>query len=72
MAEQELLNNIATQLNSIKKLLVVNIIDGKNQKDQISILSFAGFQPKEIAELLGTTSNTVSVMLNKLKKEKHK
>jgi DNA-binding CsgD family transcriptional regulator len=27
-----------------------------------------GFQPKEIAELIGTTANTVNVSLNRLKK----
>jgi hypothetical protein len=34
------------------------------QPEQISLLNRAGFRPIEIAALLGTTSNTVSVQLS--------
>ena len=70
VSDKELLEDICQQLRSITKLLVVGLMAGKNQKEQISLLSFAGFQPKEIAKMLDTTPNTVSVMLTRLKKKK--
>lgn len=39
-----------------------------NQTETILELSRAGFGPTRIAELLGTTSNTVNVTLQKAKK----
>jgi len=42
----------------------------KAQKEQITLLSDAGFQPKQIAGILGTTSNTVSVTLSAIRKER--
>lgn len=40
--------------------------------DKISILDALGMTPSEIAEVLGTTANTVSVMKVKLRKRKEK
>jgi DNA-directed RNA polymerase specialized sigma24 family protein len=41
---------------------------GLNQRESIGILDTLGFTPKEIAELLGTTSNTVRVTLVAIRK----
>lgn len=59
------------KMNVITKLLALNIVrDMKVQKDKIITLSSFGFQPSQIAELLGTTANTVSVALSKSRKKK--
>jgi DNA-binding CsgD family transcriptional regulator len=42
------------------------------QRDQIAALARVGFTPKETAELLGTTPNTVSVYLSAIRKEKNR
>ena len=42
----------------------------EDQTEKIRNLSSMGFQPKEIAEMIGTTANTVSVTINRLKKKK--
>ncbi len=63
---------ILQELKIIKKLLAQNILSGETQTKQISKLNSLGFQPKEIAEILGTTSNTVNVALSKLRKSKKK
>ncbi len=63
---------LLVELQKVVRLLSIIAVGGKKQREQIDILSKAGFQPKEIAELLRTTSNTVSVALNSLKKEKTK
>ncbi len=70
MVKEELLEEIYQQLATIKNLLVAGLIESKDQKRQIRILSFAGFQPKEIARILRTTPNAVRVMLSKLRKVK--
>ncbi len=57
-------------LREISKLLVVNLKREANQTDLIIELDKSGFTPKRIAELLGTTANTVSVALSQKKKKK--
>ena len=64
-AEEE----VSQQLRRIVRLLTVLATKGMSQKDQITVLASAGFQPKEIAELLNTTPNTVSVTLHSLRKQ---
>ena len=60
-------NLILTELRKISKLLVLNLNQDRSQNELIAAMSKIGFQPKEIAELLGTTSNTVSVAKAKAK-----
>jgi len=61
------------KLNVITKLLALNLVrDIKIQKDQIIALSSFGFKPSEIAELLGTTANTVNVALSRARKKESK
>ena len=58
---------ILHELQQIKKLLALTLINEQSQTDQIKALSQAGFQPKDIAELIGTTANTVRVSLSAIK-----
>ncbi len=48
-------------------MTAVAAIDGRPKGEQIQLLSRAGLAPGEIAKLVGTTANTVSVTLSKLK-----
>lgn len=59
---------VAAKLTTIIKLLAVSLAEGKTQREKIRILSAAGLAPKEIAEILGTTPNTVRVALSSLRK----
>jgi DNA-binding CsgD family transcriptional regulator len=59
---------ILTRLDQILRVLAVSAVKGLKQREQIAVLSQAGLQPKDIAELLGTTSNTVRVALVALRK----
>jgi DNA-binding CsgD family transcriptional regulator len=52
--------------------LAVIATKGFKQRDQIAILNQAGLQPKTIADLLGTSGNTVRVELVALRKAKSK
>ena len=62
-------NEILGELQKISKLLVLNLSEGKTNTEVIEILGRIGFQPKDIAELLGTSPNTVSVTLSKARKK---
>jgi len=59
---------IIERLDILTKLFATGLVVGKTQRDQIELLSKAGLKPREIAELLGTTSNTVSVNLTAIRK----
>ena len=48
-------------------VLALIAVKGEKQADQILTLSAAGFTPAEIATLLRTTANTVSVTLYQAK-----
>lgn len=56
------------KIDKILRILAVIATKGMKQRDQIALLSEAGFQPKDIADLLGTSSNTVRVELVALRR----
>lgn len=63
---------ILEELKIIKKLLALNLLKDQSQTDRIEFLDSIGIKPKEIAKILGATSNTVSVTLNRIRKGKIK
>lgn len=68
----EAIEPILVELEKMVRLLsIIALRDGK-QRENILLLSRAGFQPKEIAQFLGTSSNTVRVELTNLKKGRRK
>ena len=70
--DEKFVQVLTEKLDTIIKLMVLGMTEGKNQSEQVMLLSTAGFKPKEIAKTLGTTANTVRVALSNLKKEKSK
>ena len=60
---------ILQQLRCITRILLMDATKGQKRKEQIGFLSDAGFEPKEIAELLGISANSVSVTLAKIRKQ---
>ena len=71
MSEQ-ILGEINDSLRRLVRLTALKMVNGLPQRDQISLLSHSGFSPKEIAELVGTSANTVSVELSRKRREKAK
>ena len=65
-------SEIIDRLDKLIRLVAVGILAGKSQNEQIDLLSKSGFQPREIADLLGTTANTVRVALSTLRKKTRK
>lgn len=56
--------------SKLVNLLALLLVQERKQAEQITLLSRAGFRSIEIAGLLGTTRNTVSVELSSQKREK--
>lgn len=50
--------------SKLVKLFALHLVNERPQSDQIDLLSRAGFKPIEIADLVGTTPNTVNVCLS--------
>ncbi len=63
---------ILSHLDQIRRILAVLATKGLKQRQQIALLSQAGLRPKDIADLLGTSSNTVRVELVALRKARGK
>ncbi|MEE9167745.1 MAG: hypothetical protein V3U24_09860 [Candidatus Neomarinimicrobiota bacterium] len=59
---------ISRKLDLLVRLAAHSLVADKKQREQIMLLSNASFQPKEIAEILGTTPNTVRVALSAMRK----
>jgi len=63
-------NSITRRLDTLIRLVATGICADRPQKEKIAILSSAGLSPKEIADIIGTTPNTVSVALSSMRREK--
>lgn len=57
--------------NSIKLLALIGL-EGMSRKQQIRLMSKAGFQPTEIAEMLHTSANSVNVRLSEIRRDRRK
>jgi DNA-binding CsgD family transcriptional regulator len=56
------------KLDQILRILAVIATKDLKQRDQIALLNRAGLAPKDIADLLGTSANTVRVELTAIRK----
>ncbi|MCZ6594508.1 MAG: sigma factor-like helix-turn-helix DNA-binding protein [Bacteroidetes bacterium] len=65
-------DKIIEELRNIKKLLALSLVKEQSQVEQIEFLSNVGFQPKEIAEVLNTSANSVRVTLSRIRKKSPK
>ena len=63
---------ILPKIDQILRILAAAATAGMKQREQIALLNRAGLQPKDIADLLGTSSNTVRVELVSLRKSNDK
>jgi DNA-binding CsgD family transcriptional regulator len=61
--------DLKKKMELLVRLFAIHLVNGKSQREQIRLLSIAGMGPKDIADLLGTTPNTVNVALSALRKK---
>jgi DNA-directed RNA polymerase specialized sigma24 family protein len=67
--EDEIGYTIIQRLDALVKLTAMSTLDGKPFRERVLVLSNVGFQPKEIADILGKTPNHIRVTLHHLRKE---
>lgn len=65
-------DSVLAKLDNLLRVLTLAATRGMKQSEQIAVLDRIGIPPKEIADLLGTTGNTVNVALSNLRKGKGK
>ncbi len=59
---------IVTKLDQLLRAVAIGLTRGVKQAEQIGLLNRAGFPPRDIADLLGTTRNRVNVALTNQRK----
>ena len=57
------------KLDTLIRLLSLNVVSGKPPREQMKILAMAKFSHKEIADMVGTTADSVKVTLYQMRKE---
>ena len=67
--EEELLKSIDNKLAVLIKLLAGSLIQGKGKTEAIITLGICGLDVDNIANIVGTTNQTVSVRLSEYKKK---
>jgi hypothetical protein len=70
--EDEHFQQLSKKLDTIIKLLVVQTFGENKEREAIKFLSSVGYQPKDIALLIGITPNAVRIVLHRIKKAKRK
>ena len=55
------------KLDAITRLLSLLLMKGSSRREQIEALAAAKLPPREIADLVGSTPNAVSVELNRIR-----
>ena len=68
----EQFKEFSAKLDILIRLTALSLVSGKKQQEQFFLLNTAGFQPKDIAELLDTTPNNVRVGLSPMRTKKRK
>lgn len=64
--------DVTKRLDVIIKLLAMSALKDSSVTDKIYFLNKSGFSPKEIVDILNTTSNYVNVILSNMRKKERK
>ena len=65
---EDLGKEILSRLDVLARLLALPVLEGKTKREQMALLAKTGMQPKEIAEFIGTTSQSVRTELSFIRK----
>jgi hypothetical protein len=57
-------------LERLTNLVALLLVKGESQQDQIRVLAAAGYGNSEIAGLLGTTPNAVTIALHRMRRKR--
>ena len=63
------LKEITNRLDKLTRIIAATSTQGLTMTERIHLLHSTGFAPKEIADILGTSSNVVNVRLSEMRKK---
>jgi DNA-directed RNA polymerase specialized sigma24 family protein len=66
--EEKQFEEIRNRLDKLIRIIALSSTKSLTSTEKISLLHQAGFAPKEIADILATTSNVVNVRLSEMRK----
>lgn len=66
------LKSITDRLDAIIRMISLSLPDNVSKDTKVDVLSKSGFQPSEIALILGMTPNAVRIKLFNIRKKKVK
>ncbi len=69
MAESDS-QQLLLETRRISRFLIEVITKDMNQSEKIELLNRVGYEPREIAPIVGTTPNSVRVTMSNLRKQK--
>ncbi len=70
--DEDILKSIDQKLETVIKLLALQVAKGRTFLEQIELLDKSGMSPQDIADSLGKTPNNVRVQLHTIRKKKSK
>lgn len=68
LIEPKQLKQLTNRLDALIRMTVLGLPDTVTDDTKVKILSDMGFQPNEIAPMVGSTANAVRVRLHRLRK----
>ena len=72
MKDQELLEQISKKLSALLELSMTKDVNKLGTEDRVRMLVRIGFRNQDIADILGTTRQTIEVLKSRIKKSNKK
>ena len=69
MNDENILKSIDSKLDTLTKLMALDVVKGRTFSEQVQMLHSIGMSPSEIASCIGKTPNNVRVAIHGLKKK---
>jgi DNA-directed RNA polymerase specialized sigma24 family protein len=70
--EAKQFDQLMQKLDGLIRIVALSSMRDLTSIEKITLLNRAGFSPKEIAEIIGTTQNVVNVRLSEMRKREAK
>lgn len=72
LMEAKQFDQLMQKLDGLIRIVALSSMRDLTSIEKITLLNRAGFSPKEIAEIIGTTQNVVNVRLSEMRKREAK
>ena len=70
MENEDQTKELSRKMDTVIRLLAMEVARGRDLRDQIKLLDQAGLKPADIADVLGKTPNAIRVALFSIRKSK--